>query len=342
MELDGNRPEMIDGALAGSRQAFEELTEPHRHELQVHCYRMLGSVLDAEDLVQETFLRAWEKVHLFEGRAPFRAWLYRIATNACLDELAKRPRRGLPNGLFPAARPEQPLDPPIMNPIWIEPYPNALLESVGSDPAARYDQLESITLAFLVALQSLPPRQRAILLLRDVLSLRAIEVANMLESSVSAVNSALYRARNKLQLTHLTSAMAPLASDSATQELLERYVHAWEAADVDSLVAMLKEDATFPMPPLPTWVRGRADIREFVLRNILDGDARGRWRLVPTRANSCPAFGWYRRQPDSVTYAAFGIQVVSLEDGLVSDATTFSFPTLFATFNLPDKISGVS
>ncbi len=342
MELSEDRPGILKAALAGSRQAFDELAEPHRRELQVHCYRMLGSILDAEDQVQETLLRAWQKLHTFEGRAPFRAWLYRIATNACLDEIAKRPKRSLPPELYPAARPGQPMDPPILDPIWIEPFPDGLLDSVHSNPAARFDQRESVTLAFLVALQSLPPRQRAILLLRDVLGLRANEVASLLGSSVSAVNSALYRARIRLEHNYPSTAKTTLASDPEVQELLERYVAAWESADVDSLVALLREDATFPMPPVPTWVKGRGAIREFVSRNILSGDARGRWRLVPTRANSQPAFGWYLRQSDRTTYDAFAIQVITIEGGLIADATTFGFPELFEVFDLPSRIGGAS
>ena len=342
MELSEDRSRTLRAALGGSRQAFDELAEPHRHELQVHCYRMLGSILDAEDQVQETLLRAWQKLHTFEGRAPFRAWLYRIATNACLDEIAKRPKRSLPPELYPAASPGHAMDPPILDPIWIEPFPDGLLDSIHSNPAARFDQRESVTLAFLVALQSLPPRQRAILLLRDVLALRANEVASLLGSSVSAVNSALYRARGRLEDTYPSSVKTTLVSDPAVQELLERYVDAWESADVDSLVALLREDATFPMPPVPTWVKGRGAIKEFVSINILGGDARGRWRLMPTRANSQPAFGWYLRQPDRAAYSAFGIQVITIEDRLIADITTFGFPELFRVFDLPSSIDGGS
>ena len=338
MERTDNRQELLELALEGNRQAFESLTEPHRRELQVHCYRMLGSILDAEDMVQETLVRAWQKLHTFEGRAPLRAWLYRIATNVSLDELAKRTKRSLPQELYPAADPMRPLDPAIMDPIWIEPFPDAWLESASADPAARYDQRESVTLAFLVALQSLPPRQRAILLLRDVLDLGSKEVADLLDLSTSAIESALYRARNKLSKKYSSPTPVALSSDPLVQDLLDRYVNAWEAADIEGLVALMREDATFPMPPSPTWVTGREQIKSFIAANILDGEARGRWRLVPTRANGQPAFAWYRRTPDKSSFAAFAIQVVTVEEDLVADATTFVFPGLFEAFGLSVEI----
>jgi RNA polymerase sigma-70 factor (ECF subfamily) len=299
---------------------------------------MLGSVLDAEDLVQETLLRAWKNLDSFEGRASLRAWLYKIATNACLDELAKRPRRGLPPDLYPEADPDDPLAAAVSDPIWLEPYPDSLLGSIRHDPAARYDLWESITLAFLIALQTLPPRQRAILLLRDVVGFRASEVASLLEDSVSAVNSALYRARLRLAERYLDRGIPSPSIDSSQRQLLERYLTAWEAADIDGLVALLKEDASFPMPPLPTWVKGREAIREFVSRHILDGEARGRWRLIATEANGQPAFGWYRRRSSQSGFTAFAIQVVTIEGGWISDATTFGFPQLFSAFGLPPEL----
>jgi len=327
-----------DFARGTSREVFSELVEGHRRELQIHCYRMLGSVLDAEDLVQETLLRAWKNLDSFEGRASLRAWLYKIATNACLDELAKRPRRGLPPDFYPAADPDSPLGTAVSDPIWLEPYPDRLVGSLLNDPAARYDVQESISLAFLVALQTLPPRQRAVLLMRDVVGLRATEVANLLDDSVSAVNSTLYRARSKMEERYSKRAADLPALDSNQRSLLDRYLAAWEAADIDGLVELMKEEASFPMPPLPTWVRGRAAIREFVSRHILDGDARGRWRLVPTQANGQPAFGWYRRRADPPGFGAFAIQVVTLEGGAIAAATTFAFPRLFAAFGLPPEL----
>jgi RNA polymerase sigma-70 factor (ECF subfamily) len=197
---------------------------------------------------------------------------------------------------------------------------------------------ESITLAFLVALQTLPPRQRAILLMRDVVGLRASEVADLLEDSVSAVNSALYRARLKMEERFSKRGADSPMVDRAQRGLLDRYVAAWEAADIDGLVQLLKEDASIPMPPLPTWVKGRAAIREFVSRHILDGDARGRWRLIPTRANGQPAFAWYRRRSSPAGFTAFAIQVVTIEGGWISDATTFGGPQLFSAFGLPPEL----
>jgi RNA polymerase sigma-70 factor (ECF subfamily) len=213
-----------------------------------------------------------------------------------------------------------------------------LLGSLRNDPAARYDVLESITLAFLVALQTLPPRQRAVLLMRDVVGLRASEVADLLEDSVSAVNSALYRARLRVGGRPPKRGVDSPSVDRADRGLLDRYVAAWEAADIDGLVQLLKEDATFPMPPIPTWVKGRPAIREFVAQHILNGEARGRWRLVSTQANGQPAFAWYRRRENPPGFAAFAIQVVTLEGGAIAAATTFAFPHLFAAFGLPPEL----
>jgi RNA polymerase sigma-70 factor (ECF subfamily) len=340
-QADGRQPD-LRAALQGDPNAFEGLTEPYRRELQVHCYRMLGSLVDAEDMVQETMLRAWKSRRTYAGRAPFRAWLYRIATNACLDELAARPRRGLPTDFFEPADPDKPPQAAVLDPIWLEPYPDALLPAVRADPAARYDQRQSIRLAFLVALQELPPRQRAILLLRDVLGWKAAEVAALLHLSVSSVTSALYRARATLSARYRGDDRgAPVAEldDPSEQRFLERYIQAWETADIDELTLLLKEDATFPMPPVPGWYRGRAAIRAFISGSILSGAARGRWRLLPTRANGQPAFGLYRHNEARPGYTAFAIQVLTLASGLVADATTFGFPQLFRRFGLPEEIA---
>jgi len=339
-QIDSREPE-LRAALGGDQGAFEGLTEPYRRELQVHCYRMLGTLVEAEDMVQETFLRAWKSRRTYAGRAPFRAWLYRIATNACLDELAQRPRRGVPMSYFAPADPDQPPDPPLLDPIWLEPYPDAILPMARTDPAARYDQHETVRLAFLVALQELPPRQRAILLLRDVLGWSAAEVASLLDSTVSSVTSALYRARSTLSARYRGGDRPEQGvnlDDPIERRLLERYVEAWETADIDQLTLMLKQDATFPMPPAPAWYFGRTAIRAFISATILNGAARGRWKLLLTRANGLPAFGLYRKEEDRPVYTAFAIQVVTFESGLVADATTFGFPQLFRRFELPEEI----
>jgi RNA polymerase sigma-70 factor (ECF subfamily) len=328
----------LDAARAGDQAEFGNLIEPHRDELLTHCYRLVGSLQDAEDLVQETFLRAWRRLETFQERASFRAWLYKIATNACLDALDKNPSRILPLALGPASDPDEPGPPPVTEPIWLQPFPDNRLAPLEVSAEARYDAKEAITLAFMAALQTLPPRQRAVIILRDVLAWRAKEVAGLLEVTVSAVNSLLYRARATLAENYPAHSRHSLRSaqpDETTRELLERYVRAWETADVDALVSLLKEDATFPMPPLPSWYQGRASIRRFISLNILDGDARGRWRLLPVRANAQPAFAWYRRDESNKAYNAFAIQVLAFEDNLLADITTIGIPALFPHFGLP-------
>jgi len=332
----------LQAARSGDREAFDRLIEPYRHELQVHCYRMLGSLLDAEDVVQETMLKAWRKLDTYQARASLRAWLYKIATNTCLDALRASRRRGLPYGLYPEALHGAAALPPVADPIWIEPFPDACLAPSPHSPEVRYEAREAITLAFVVALQSLPARQRAALILRDVLGWGAGEVGELLELSASAVHSALYRARRSLERAHHgsdLSGLRPALADPELGELLGRYLRAWESADVDGLIRLLKEDATFGMPPLPSWHRGPAAIRDFVLRNVLDGEAAGRWKLLQTRASGQPAFGWYRRDEGLASHTAFAIQVVTIEAGLIADVTTFGFPSLFPFFGLPMMLS---
>jgi RNA polymerase sigma-70 factor (ECF subfamily) len=333
----------LQAARSGDREAFERLTEPYRHELQVHCYRMLGSLMDAEDVVQDTLLKAWRKLNTYQARAPLRAWLYRIATNTCLDALSEARRRGLPAEFFPEAGRAAEALPPVTEPIWIEPFPDACLAPTPYSPEARYEAREAITLAFVAALQSLPPRQRAVLILRDVLGWGIAEVAALLAISPAAVHSALYRARRALERSQHGKDLARLPaapSDLEQEQLLARYLQAWEAADVDGLVQLLKEDASFSMPPLPFWCRGRPAIRDFVERYVLDGEAGGRWKLLPIRASGQPAFGWFRREPGQDSYTAFAIQVIDIRAGQVADVTTFGFPMLFPFFGLPVMLGG--
>jgi RNA polymerase sigma-70 factor (ECF subfamily) len=329
-------PDPLAAALAGDTAAFALLTEPFRKELLTHCYRMLGSLEDAEDQVQESLLRAWRRLPTYEGKGSLRAWLYRIATNACLDLLAQRSKRSLPVELSPPADPSTPPGPFTDEQMWIQPYPDEWLAPVETSPEARYESRESISFAFLIALQELPARQRCALILGDVLDWQAVEIAGVLNSSISAVNSLLHRARTTLRhhyprkkpgIFHLT--------EERQKQLLERYLVAWEAADVDGIVAMLTEEATFPMPPLPSWYQGRAAIREFILATSLAGEAVGRWRLLPIHANGLPGFGFYLWEAKAGEYLPFALQVLSFAGELLSDVTTFGNPQLFPAFNLP-------
>ena len=339
--IEPDEQTLLAAARAGDHDAFEHLIDPYRRELLVHCYRMLGSLEDADDAMQETLLRAWRKLDSFEGRAPLRAWLYKIATNAALDALSGRRPRVTPIATFAPAEPNEPLPGPIHEAIWLEPLPDELVDlRVSANPEARYEARESVTLAFLSVLQYLPGRQRAVLILRDVLGYGAGEVATILDMTTVAVNSALQRARATMQqrLSGRAEQGSTATRDEQTASLLSRYVQAWEAPDANVLVALLREDATLSMPPIPAWYRGRADIGEFLTRYIFN-DARARYRLLPTRANGCPAFalyqdtglGQYRPAALHVLTLASG-QIAELDDFLVSDER------LFVRFGLPALI----
>jgi RNA polymerase sigma-70 factor (ECF subfamily) len=260
----------LAAARRGDSQQFAALAEPYRRELRTYCYRLLGSLEDAEDLVQETMLRAWRRLETFEGRASFRAWLYKIATNACFDMLDKASRRGLPIGTVSAADPEVALPPIVNDPVWLDPFPDDWLDESTPSAEARYSLHESVSLAFLTALQILPPHQRAVLVLRDVLDWQASEVAEFLDMTVSAVNSALHRARSTLSRRHMAALKDSTLSNSdpQTRALLERYMQAWEAVDVAGFVALLKEDVTFSMPPFPAWFQTRETIAIFFASTI--------------------------------------------------------------------------
>jgi RNA polymerase sigma-70 factor, ECF subfamily len=339
----------LAAARRGNPDEFSGLIEPYRRELQVHCYRILGSLHDAEDLVQETMLRAWRRLDTYEGRASFRAWLYKIATNACLDVLAsrKRARRVLPPATHPTADPRAAVLPPLMEPMWLEPFPDEWLVEAAANPEARYSARESVSLAFLVALQLLPPRQRAVLILCDVLDWRAREVAELLGLTASAVNSALHRARTTLARHYHArpseTAQAALA-DERQRALLHQYVRAWEAADVDGLVALLKDEAVFTMPPSPSWYRGRLAIGAFAAATIFKdegmfpGKAAGRWRLAPIHANTQPAFAVYERDPSGGGYHAFALQVLTFDGDQLAEVGNFIDPSLFAFFGLPAAV----
>jgi RNA polymerase sigma-70 factor (ECF subfamily) len=320
---------------------FAELTESHRRELRAHCYRMLGSIHEAEEMVQETFWRAWSRRDTFEGRSTLRAWLYKIATNQCIDAIRQRPRRALPVSREAASTLEQPIPASINEPIWLEPYPVDLLAPPESNPEARYSLNESIRLAFLTSLHLLPPRQRAVLILRDVLGWQSNEVADALGQTVSSVKSALHRARATLAAHYPTFQRDQIAvhiGDEELNRLLDRYMQAWEAADVDGLVALLRDDSAFSMPPIPSWYRGRQDIARLVSKTIFSGQAAGRWRLAPTRANDQPAFGLYRWNEEAGAYAGYGVQALTIIGDRILDITTFRDPTLLAFFDLPSTL----
>lgn len=314
---------------------FTATLEAHRREMQLHCYRMLGSLVDAEDLTQETMLRAWRRRETYTGRGPIRAWLYKIATNICLDELERRPRRLLPQHVLPAADPAVPPAPPGTEPVWLEPYPDHLLPDPTADPEARVDARESVRLAFLTALQMLPPRQRAVLILRDVLGFEAGEVAGLLELTVSAINSLLHRARVTMTRRYRPQPEAP--PDDRVRELLHRYVTAWESANVQGLIALLQEDARFAMPPSPAWYSGREAIAAFASAAVFAGGP-GQWRLRPARANAQPAFAVYRVEEAGLPTAA-GIQVLTIARNRIAEATTFMNPALFHRFDLPEMLA---
>jgi RNA polymerase sigma-70 factor (ECF subfamily) len=324
------------------QQTFGALVEPYRRELQVHCYRMMGSVQDAEDMVQETFLRAWRRRETFEGRASLRAWLYKIATNACLDALEKRSKRVIPFTRQGVSTLEEPIPANVNEPIWLEPYPDELLNWDDVGPDGHYAARENITLAFIAVLHLLPPRQRAVLILRDVLEWEASEVADLLGVTVASVKSALHRARETMaahKRQHLEGT-APQTLDATRQSQLEDYVRAWQAADMNSLLALLRDDATFSMPPIPSWYQGRESIGGLVAKTIFAGEANGRWRLIPTRANGQIAFGLYRRDEAQGVYTAYGIQVLTFgDDGQIADIITFRSPGLVAAFTLPATLA---
>ena len=321
-------------ARSGDADAFRELVDPYRGELQFHCYRILGSLQDAEDLLQETLLAAWRGLERFEGRASLRAWLYRIATNRCLNSLRDRGRR--PKELQPMTAPPEPTR--LSEPIWLEPYPDILLEGVADTapgPEARYETRESIGLAFAAALQHLPPRQRAALVLRDVLGFHTAEVADMLGSTEASVKGALRRARATLQarIPAGDRELAPLPDSPRERELVGRFADAVEHGDTDGIVALLADDAWLTMPPLPHAYQGRNAIGAF-----LSGaeERRGApMRMVPTRANAQPAFGCYLAEPETDVARAFSLFVLTLEGGQISAITWFADSSLLRRFGLP-------
>ncbi len=311
---------------------FARLADPYRRELLVHCYRMLGSFHDAEDAVQETYLRAWRAFDRFEGRSSVRTWLYRIATRACLTTLESKGRRVLPSGLGgPSTDPQVATGERRTEVPWLEPLPDAAVRGDADDPAAIAGRRESTRLAFVAALQTLPARQRAALVLREVLEWPAADVAELLEMSVAAVNSALQRARAHLAAASPTEEQVAM-DDSVDADVLKRFITAFEAADIAALTELLRQDVELEMPPLVVWFSGRDAVAGFFAHRVLTGVVR---RFVPTAANGCPAAATYQLGPDG-KYRAHSIQVLETEGGAITHIYAFLDTAVFAGFGLPE------
>jgi len=332
--------DLVTRARAGDGDAFRALTEPHRRELQVHCYRMLGSFQDAEDVLQDTLLAAWQGLEGFEGRASIRTWLYRIATNRCLNAHRSAGRRPALEWNIPGVEPPEPTG--LGEVPWLEPYPDTLLDAaigVQLGPEARYEQTESISLAFVTALQLLPPRQLAVLILRDVLGFQSNEVADVLGSTVESVHSALKRARASLQRRWAPAADVERsrAGDSTPEAaIIAKFTRAYESADLDALVALLTDDVFISMPPMLLEYEGRDVVARF-LAGITFGSGR-RFDLVRTRANGQPAFGTYLHAPDG-TRQGSGLIVLTLANDLISAMTRFD-KSVLPWFGLPKSLAG--
>jgi RNA polymerase sigma-70 factor (TIGR02960 family) len=329
--------DLISRARTGDNDAFRELTELHRPELQVHCYRMLGSFEDAEDALQDTLLAAWQGFAEFEGRASLRTWLYRIATNRCLNARRAASRRLAKEWDVPDVGPPEPTR--LGEVVWLEPYPDALLAGaidIPLGPEARYEQTESISLAFVTALQVLPPRQLAVLVLRDVLGFHANEVADMLDSTVESVNSALKRARASLQHRRPSAAdrePPPVLNSPSEDAIVAKFVRAWESADLDALIALLTDDVFVSMPPIPFEYEGRDVVARFCASIFRSGR---RVDLVRTRANGQPAFGAYLRAPNGISHG-MGLFVLTLTGDRICAMTRFE-NTVLPRFGLPRSL----
>jgi RNA polymerase sigma-70 factor (ECF subfamily) len=307
--------------------------EAHRRELTAYCYRMLGSGFEAEDAVQETMVRAWRNVDRFEGRSSLRSWLYRIATNVCLDMVQGPQRRARPMDLGPSSTADSFLAPGLPENNWVQPVPDARVLPTDGDPAEVAAARDSVRLAFVAALQHLPPKQRAVLILREVLRWQASEVAELLDTTVASVNSALQRARATLATTDL-DAGAPSQVDAEQQALLARYVAAFESYDITSLVALLHEDATFSMPPYALWLQGPDQVARWLLGQGIGCQGS---RLLATSANGCAAFGSYRRTRPGL-HEPFALQVLEVSGGRISAWQNFLYPELFPAFGLPVRL----
>jgi RNA polymerase sigma-70 factor (TIGR02960 family) len=328
---EGRGARLLAAARAGDSSAFGDLVEPHGAELQAHCYRMLGSVHDAEDALQDVLVRAWRSLDRFEDRGSIRPWLYKIATNRCLTLIEGRARREIPTDLGPS-------EPLAETTAWLEPYPDDRLDLGSLSPEARYAAREGVELAFVAALQHLGPRQRAVLVLREVLGFSAREVADLMETTVASVNSVLQRARHALDTRRSdTSQQATLRSlgEDRVRALGERYVAAWERGDVEAIVGLLTEDAKYSMPPLPEWFEGRDVIAEF----LRGGPLTSRWRFLPARANGQLAFGTYMWDAERLAYVPAGIDLLVLRGSKIAEVVSF-LTADFSMFGLPAELRG--
>jgi RNA polymerase sigma-70 factor, ECF subfamily len=343
--------ELLEAASGGDEDAFRALVEPHRKGLHAHSYRMLGSVHDADDAVQDALLRAWRGLRSFEGRSSLRSWLYRITTNACLDVISRRPQRVLPTERGPVADPNHDLADAVHEPVWVEPYAYEQhgLEEGLEVPDARYELREAVELAFIVALQHLPARQRAALILRDVLGFSSKEVAETLDTTVPSVNGALRRARKAVaERLPEQSQQATLRAlgDNGIREVVERYIDAWERGDIEAILAMLAEDAKYSMPPLPVWYRGRSAIAIYLRGSALTV----RWRMLPLRANGQLAFACYGWEAEKEAYTPLSLDVLTMAGREAVQVTAFVAPLteglareryaadVFGRFGLPDRL----
>ncbi len=319
---------VLERARAGDEQAFAAAVDPYRRELHAHCYRMLGSLHDAEDALQDALLRAWRAIGRFEGRSSLRSWLYTIATNTCLDQIQRRPKRVLPIDYGPPTDPHDGPGEPVVESVWIEPYPDEALglaaDAPAASPEARYEQRETVELAFVAALQHLPANQRAVLILREVLGFSAKEVAASLETTVASVNSAMQRARAAVEERvpeRTQQETLRELGEPRVRELVGRYVDAWERNDVEAFAAMLAEEATFAMPPLASWFSGREAIAQWARGWPMSGE--WRWRAITTTASGQPALGFYAWSPEDRAFRPFALNVLSFEGELVRDVTAF-------------------
>jgi RNA polymerase sigma-70 factor (TIGR02960 family) len=336
MAQAGGAPEeqLLTHARRGDEAAFELLVERHRRELYAHCYRMLGSIQDAEDALQESFLAAWRGLAGFDGRSSLRTWLFTVTTNACLRLSARRSRRILSFDHGPAHSDTHDLGEPVTGPVWLEPWPHELPADDEADPESAYLRRESVELAFVAALQHLPGTQRAVLILREVLGFSAAEVARILDTTAASVNSALQRARASMeQRMPRRTQQAELVAlgPDGRRDLVDAFVTAWERADVPALLDLLTEDARFTMPPLPAWFDGSEDVGRFLAERVFETP----WQLVPIAANGQPAFACY--QSDAERFRLGAVNVLSLRNGLISWIAGFLDPQLYRHFSLPPE-----